>query len=244
MTNGIEIEVLDGNNNPRNLPSVVVEAEQDTGDLTTALAKALISKENELDSLKLRFIDSELTGKEKLEEILKFKTMLMLPSLKNSLGFYIDPELLRGSADLLLVLTSIETTIKNIIHYEETENIDFNHPKIVSGFNMLFELIMECVVDAVKEPVIIREIAEKCAIRAVGLEAELNKTFKSVSNKMAQAVENPLTNSFKNKNRDINTGLEALKEQLHRVDKLLANDLGRDGLKAKVKALLDELNAQ
>lgn len=237
MNNGIVIEVLDGNNQPKNFPAVMPQG-QDGESLATTLANALISRESELDSLKLRFIDSNLSGKEKLEEILKFKSMLMLPSLKGSMGFYIDSELLRGSADLLVILTSIEATIKNIIHYEETENIDFNHPKIVSGFNMLFEMVMECIVEVIKEPVLVREIAEKCAVRAVGIEAELNKTFKSVANKMAQSVDNPLTQSFKNKNKDIGTSLEALKEQLQRTDRLLAQDLGRDELKAQIQRLL------
>lgn len=241
--NGIEIEILNGDNQPRNLP-VTIQADTlpQQRDFASELATALIAKENELDNLKLRFLDSELSGKEKLNEILKFKSMLMLPSLKNSMGFYIDSELLRGSVDVMAILTSIEATIKNIIQYEEQENIDFNHPKIIAGMNMLFELMMECVLDVVREPVILREIAEKCAIRSVGIENELNKTFKGVANKMAQAIDNPLTEAFKNKNTDTNTALEALKDSLKRADKLLDNDLGRDNIKNKIKELMEALN--
>lgn len=241
--NGIEIEILNGDNQPRNLP-VTIQADTlpQQRDFASELATALIAKENELDNLKLRFLDSELSGKEKLNEILKFKSMLMLPSLKNSMGFYIDSELLRGSVDVMAILTSIEATIKNIIQYEEQENIDFNHPKIIAGMNMLFELMMECVLDVVREPVILREIAEKCAIRSVGIENELNKTFKGVANKMAQAIDNPLTEAFKSKNTDTNTALEALKDSLKRADKLLDNDLGRDNIKNKIKELMEALN--
>lgn len=243
QSNGIEIEVLDGDNRPRNLPATITpnkEAEQE--ELANALVKAISSRTDELDSLKLRFLDSSLSGKEKLEEVLKFKTMLMLPCLKNSLGFYIDSELLRGGMDVMAILTGIETTIKNIITYENNENIDFSHPKIVTAQNMLFEMVMECVLEVVKEPILVREIAEKCAVRAVGIESEMNKAFKNVANKMVQTIENPLTEAFKNKNKAPDIVLGSLKDSLKRADKVLAQDLGRDELKAKIKELLEELD--
>lgn len=233
---------MNQNGTDTQLPTIIVgeviTQEQST---TQELVHALTSQINELDKLKLRFLDKDLNGKEKLNEVLRFKAMLLMPSLKNSLGLQIDPQLLRGSYDVLQILNSIEATIKGIIYYEDNETVDFNNPKIVAGQNMLFELVMECVKEVVQEPVLIREIAEKCATRAVGLENEMNRIFKSVANKMAQSVENPLTQAFKAKNKDITIVLESLKDQLQRTDKLLAQDLGRDELKAKVKELLELL---
>lgn len=243
--NGIEFEILDSNNLPRNenLPQVIEGEIVDSNALSVAyeLANALTSRIEELDRLKLKFLDNTLNGKEKLNEILRFKALLLMPSLKNAFGHPIDPELLRGSFDLMTLITSIEATIKNIIAYEEQENVDFTHPKIIAGMNMLFELVMECVAGVVQEPVLVREIAEKCAVRAVGIESELNKTFKNISNKMAQSIENPITESFRNRNKDAEVQLNALKESLLRASKALENDLGRDTLKAKIKELHDLL---
>lgn len=244
--NGIKIEILNENNIPKNssLPEVLEgELIAQTPQVTPQeVATALTNCTDELDLLKLRFLDNTLSGKDKLNEILRLKsTLVLLPTLKQTVLGNVDSSDLKASYNALQVLNSLEETIKNIIHYEEQENVDFNHPKIVAGQNMLFELVMECVAEVVQEPVLVREIAEKCAVRAVGIENEMNRTFKNVANKMAQSVENPLTEAFKNRNRDSSSVLSALEDSLKRAERVLDNDLGMDEVKAKVAGLLQEL---
>lgn len=242
--NGIQVEILNENNIPKNssLPEVL-EGELVNQVTPQEVATALSNSADELNILKLRFLDGSLSGKDKLNEILRLKsTLVLLPTLKHTLVGNVDSGTLKASYNALQVLSSLEETVKSIINYEEQENVDFNHPKIVAGQNMLFELVMECVAEVVQEPVLIREIAEKCAVRAVGIENEMNRTFKNVANKMAQSVENPLTESFKNKNKDSSILLSSLKDSLKRAERVLSNDLGMDEVKQKVAELLQALH--
>lgn len=217
MKHDIEIEVLDINNNPTNNSLVVSNAVatpktidlsqqsykvKQKRDLAEELALAILTRFQELDTLKFRFLDSSLTGKEKLEELLKFKTAMMIPSLRMSLGLDFNPEVLKGTYDVLNILNNIESSVNNMIRHEENETINFSNPKIISSYKMLFEVIVNIMNEEITDGVIINNIIEKVAVRCVNIEQEFNKIFKTVSNRMAEMVENPLIGKFSNKERD------------------------------------------
>ena len=194
----IEVEFIDENLKPT-LSSL---AQQEQQFLTTELQHSLNARLNDIEALKLKFINSDLSAKDKLDALLAFKATQLIPSMKRSLGLDYDTEQLRGSFDTLQVLSSIEQSIMNIIKFEESEVINFTNPKITSSYKMLFETIIEVLQTEIKEQVLINNIIEKVAVRCVSLETEFNKIFRNVSNKFAEFVENPLTEAFRNKDKD------------------------------------------
>lgn len=225
----IEIEILDADNNPQpnnqltisNVQQPAPSVIREKRDLAEELALAILGRFQELDSLKFRFLDSALTGREKLEELVKFKTAMIVPSLRMSLGLDFNPEILKGTYDVLNILNSIEGSINNIVRHEESEVINFNNPKIIASYKMLFEIIVEVINEEITDKVIINNIIEKVAVRCVNIENEFNKIFKTVSNKMADLVENPFIDKFVNKERDPEVAKQRLIDELRRAKRSL-----------------------
>lgn len=230
----IEIEVLDSDNQPTTHQLTVSNAQpisrqniptqsQQKRDLAEELALAILTRFQELDTLKFRFLDSSLTGREKLEELLKFKTAMMVPSLRMSLGLDFNPEVLKGTYDVLNILNNIESSVNNMIRQEENEVINFSNPKIIASYKMLFEIIVNILNEEITDGVIINNIIEKVAVRCVNIEQEFNKIFKTVSNRMAEMVENPLIEKFVNKERDPEVTKQRLIEELRLAKRNLPN---------------------
>lgn len=192
----IEIDAIPVNTDS-NLP---VPQRTEYNDLQEELASAILNRFNDTDKLQLRFTDANLTSKEKLEAIIKFKSALLIPSLRKAMGLQFSASELNGAYNVIEVLNNIEASIYNLLKYEQSEEINFTHPKIVASYRMLFEIIIEVMQEEIHEPVVINNIIEKVSVRCVGIEAEFNKRFKNISNKMAEYAINPILEPFKYKN--------------------------------------------
>lgn len=213
----------------------------ESNNLAEELALALLGRFKEVETLKLRFMESGLTLKERLAEIVKFKTALLVPALRGSLGLDIDFDSLRGSYDVLGILNSIEQSLANLIRYEEQENVDFNHPKIIAGNLYLFELIVEVLQKEVKDANVIKNVIDSVAVQTAGIENELNKMFKNLSSQILQTMPNPLIAPYKNKNRDKQTILRKLEIDLELARTAFSRDLSNADLVEKIESLLKEL---
>ena len=192
--------------------------------LSEELATAILGRMTDVDKLKLRFIDSSLTHKDKLNSIIQFKISLLIPALRKSLGLssgMVTDDEIQGTYDVFRFLESVETSIKNIINYEDNEVIDFTHPKIVESYRMLFEIVVEIINEEVKEPILVNNIIEKTAVRCIGIENEFNKIFKKLSNKMSAMVKNPMIRSFEEREKDPEIVKLRLLEELWRAKKVL-----------------------
>lgn len=228
MAFAIEIE----DDNPKKPP--VVRA--DIVSLKEELATAILNKMQDVDALQLRFCDNALSTKEKLQAIIQFKTALLIPSLKSAMGLDFSLSELKGSYNVIEILDNIENSIYRLSNYEQSEDIDFTHPKIVSSYRMLFEIIIEIMSEEIKEPVTINNIIEKVSVRCVALEQEFNKRFKNLSNKIAEFATNPLIEPFKDKDKPENV-VSHLKYVVNRS----CGAIGKDKTVSVLKEILTEL---
>lgn len=211
-TTEIDVEVRETSNSL--LPEVYTQSEVTS--LREELATAILGRLQETESLQLRFMQSGLTHKEKLDALINFKACMVVPSLKQALGLPADSNEIEGTFSVLRVLESLESSIRSIITYEDNENIDFSHPKIVESFRMLFEIFVEVLNEEVKDQIIINNFIEKSATRCVNIEQEFNKLFRRLSNKMASLAKNPITQPFEKRNTDPVIQKKHLIEQLIR----------------------------
>lgn len=196
----VEQDTPDSNTDNPLLPEVFVNSE--VRSLSEELATAILGRMQEADTLHLKFLQSGLTHKEKLDALIEFKASMVIPSLRQALGLPYEEEAVFGSFSVIKVLESIEDSIRSVISYEDNEQIDFSHPKIVESYRMLFEILVEVLTEEIKDPIIINNFIEKSATRCVNIEHEFNKTFKRLSNKMASYAKNPITQSFVNRKTD------------------------------------------
>lgn len=180
------------------------------------LALALQSKFRQVDLLKFKFLNSNIPAKERLNELLKFKAIMLIPTLRASLGLEQDYLQVEVGFGLLRVINELENSIRSMIAYEDAEHIDFSSPKILASYKMLFELIIDVISENINDNILLSKIIEKVAIRSVGMEAEFNKTFKSLSSALAHTIDNPLTAKFNKRNTDIETIGQNLIETIDR----------------------------
>lgn len=201
---------------------VIGGKELEKRDLSEELATLILGRMQETDKLQLKFMNSSLTNKEKLEAIIQFKTCMLIPSLKKAMGIdqFNDQEL-QGSYAVIDFLQSIENSIRQLINFEDNEIVDFSHPKIVESYRILFEIVVEVIQEEIKDQIAINNIIEKTAIRCVNIENEFNKLFKKLSNRMANMVKNPFLKPFENKDRDPIIVKKRLLEELWRSKNIL-----------------------
>lgn len=197
---GIDVEIISDNT-----LTTYQSKEVEVRNWQEELATAILGRLKDTETLKFRFLDSTLTPKEKLEAIIQFKTAMMTPSLRMAMGLEYDPAQLKGAYSVMELLSSVESSIKELINYEDNEVIDFNHPKIVASYKMLFEIVVAILQEEVKDQIVINNIIEKVAVRCVGFEQEMNKAFRKVSNKIAEMTVNPVLDIFNNRNKDKRT---------------------------------------
>lgn len=229
----IEIEILDENNKPiidvnadiiaqAPTQSLIEAKQKEKVDLVEELAINILDRFQQLDTLKFRFLDTSLPAKERLEAIIQFKSSMIIPALRMSLGLDYNPDILKGSYDVLGVINTVESSILGLLKYEESETINFSNPKIMASYKMLFEIILEVISEEVSDSVIIRNIVEKTSVRCVNIENEFNRIFKKVSNKLADLAENDLTEKFINKNKDPEIAKQRLIKELERAKGLIS----------------------
>ena len=235
-----EIEILDIDDTPTTSTALT----QERRNLSEELATAVLGRLQDTQGLRLAFLDSNLTAKQKLEAIVEFKTAMLIPSLAVSLGLNFNPTELKGSHAVMELLTSVENSIMALIKYEETEIINFNHVKISNSYKMLFDLIIEILQEEVKDQILINNFIEKVAVRCVGIEQEFNKAFKNVSNRMADLVENPLTAKFKNRDRDAITLLKRTAFDLRRLQAIGLSVEGLEDFLATIESQTAQIEAE
>lgn len=198
-----------------------VYTNNEVNDLREELATAILGRLQDVDSLQLRFIQSGLTPKEKLDALIQFKTCMVIPALRLSLGLPTNTQEIDGTYAVIKILESIEESILSVINYEDNEVIDFSHPKIVESYRMLFEILIDVLTEEIKDPITINNFIEKAATRCVNIEAEFNKAFKKLSNRMASYAQNPVTQPFAKRNTDPIIAKLRLIQELDRAKNIL-----------------------
>jgi len=100
---------------------------------------------------------------------------------------------IRASSDLLAVIRTVKSTIKDKHHIETIEVVDFSNPKINRGFGFLIELVIKVLSEqeGISEEVLVRVI-ESLSTVTVDLEEKLNEAFYGVPISKIDEVKNPL----------------------------------------------------
>lgn len=206
---GVEIEVLSeisGESKVRGEiinGSIVPLTDNDKKrDITEELCTLLLNRFEDAKKLNIKFMESNLGTKDKLNEIISLKTSMLVPSMRMALGGEFNVLEMKGAQEVIELLDSIEKSIYSLAKYEESENVDFRHPKIILGFKFLIEVLFDVLKEVVKDDIVIGDIAERVSMRTVGFEEELNKRLRSVANKALDIVKNPFSEDFLN--REIN----------------------------------------
>lgn len=195
---------------------ILPESHKKQQGLAEELCSAILNRFEEAQKLNLAFINSDMTAKEKLNAIISFKTAMMIPSLRLSMGMYEEPSVIRGANNVVELLNVIEQSIYALVRYEDSEVVDFSHPKIVRGFSILVEVLAEVMAETLDDNVLVSDIIEKMVTRLVGFEEELNKRFKGLSNKVADSLQNTFSKSYLDKNKDEYSNLCRLRDDLTR----------------------------
>ncbi|EJF05932.1 hypothetical protein ThvES_00020030 [Thiovulum sp. ES] len=183
-------------------------------DITKSEVKSLIEDYSlEIDFLTALVTDKNIPFTDKLDEVLKLKTVTMLPALKSFAKSEDSKESRRAMSvakSLLIHLNDIEASLYTKRTYELREDIDFNHPKVQKAFEIMLETTITSMQEAGIEPLAINNFINIFGIATVGFEQELSVRMKGISNKSIDLLENPLVTRYKTVKRYAETEMSEL----------------------------------